>query len=280
MVVAGTMNRRGFLRRVVGGGAGTLAVGGVVGGHLTDGEGAPTVLVAGSLNHVARAVGGAAVEAHGSLAARRLVTEGARDPDALALADPRLFDGLAERVACFATNALVVAYAPDSPAAEALADDWRAVRKPDVSVARTDPASDPLGYRTLMALRLSNLDAKDVLEESSVFPEVALLQTLRSGKVDAAFAYRNMAVEAGVPYVTLPPAINFADPAHARAYAKASVELPDRTVRGAPIRYAAHGFTDAGRAWVERLAGATDTLEEAGFTLPGEYPRVRRVESL
>ncbi len=274
------MDRRGFLRRVVGVGAGTLAAGGVVGGHLTDGEETPTVLVAGSLNHVARAVDGAAVEAHGSLAARRLVTEDARDPDALALADPRLFDGLAERVSCFASNALVVAYAPDSPAADALADDWRAVRHPGVSVGRTDPASDPLGYRTLMALQLSELDPEEVLAESSVFREVALLRTLQSGKIDAAFAYRNMAVEAGVPYVTLPPAINFADPDHAEAYAKASVELPDRTVRGAPIRYAARGFTDRGRAWVDRLTGATATLREAGFTLPREYPRVRRVASL
>lgn len=274
------MERRTFLRRAVAGGAGLLAVGGVVGGQFADGGDTPSVLVAGSLSNVAPRVGEASVEAHGSVAARRLVVEDARDPDALALADPRLFEGLADRVTCFATNALVVAYAPESPAADALEEDWRAVADESVSVGRTDPASDPLGYRTLMALQLSSLDPEDVVEESSIFTEVALLQTLRSGEVDAAFAYRNMAVEADVPFVELPAAIDFSDPARADAYAEAAVDLPDRTVHGAPIRYGAHGFTQAGQDWTDALASATDLLDESGFILPDHYPRTQRVDSL
>lgn len=274
------MNRRGFLRRVAAGSAGAVVVGGVVGGHLTEGKELPRALVAGSLNTVASTVGGATVEAHGSIAARRLVEDGARDPDVLALADPRLFEGLTDRVTCFATNALVVAFDPESEAAATLKHDWHAVRDRAVTVGRTDPAIDPLGYRTVMALRLSSLDAPTVLSESTIFPEVGLLQTLQSGKVDAVFAYRNMAVEAGVPYVDLPPAINFADPARGSHYAQATVELPDRTVSGAPIQYGVHGITERGKTWVRRLVSATETLRTAGFSVPQRYPRTRRFDSL
>ena len=88
-------SRRSFLRKV---GAGVVGLSGIlaagtVGGRLFlgGGETVPSVLVAGSLQGVADRVGDASVEAHGSLAARRLVVEGARDPDAMALADPLLF---------------------------------------------------------------------------------------------------------------------------------------------------------------------------------------------
>ncbi|MFC7080435.1 hypothetical protein [Halorussus caseinilyticus] len=140
-------SRREVIRR----GAGLLAVGSVAGvgtvavrsdGDETGSESRPAnVLVAGSLQQIAGEIGDASVEAHGSVACRRLLEDGLRDPDAVALADPRLFSGLADRVTCFATNALVVAVG-ESVAGEY--DDWRALlADPDLALGRTDPARDP-----------------------------------------------------------------------------------------------------------------------------------------
>ena len=271
-------------RRSVLGALGGAATAGVVGAVLHDGGSTrdagtdPTALVAGSLLHVADSLGGASVEAHGSAGVRRLILDGAREPDAVALADPRLFDGISQRATAFATNALVLAYAPGSPVAGSIARDWRAALAGDgVALGRTDPAVDPLGYRTVMALRLAerggDLDADRVLDGSTVLPETDLLNVLEGGRIDAAFAYRNMAVERDLPYVSLPDRIDFSDPAHAGTYATVSYDLPDATVRGAPVRYAATALTGAGEPWVERLVTAGDLLRETGFLVPGDYPR-------
>ncbi|WP_170977419.1 extracellular solute-binding protein [Halorussus salinisoli] len=235
------------------------------------------VLVAGSLQRLASEFGDASVEAHGSVACRRLLEDGLRDPDAVALADPTLFSGMAERVTCFATNALVVAYRPESVAARH--DDWRAlVADSDLSLGRTDPERDPLGYRTAMALDLAEgIDVESVLARTDVFPETGLLRTLEAGGIDAAFAYRNMAVEHDLPSLVLPDRIDFSDPALADEYAGASVELADRTVSGSPIRYAAHARTDRGREWVRALASAHETLRAAGFGVPEGYPKEKDV---
>ena len=276
-------SRREVLRR----GAGLVAVGSVAGvGALADGaddaESTADALVAGSLQGVAGEVGQASVEAHGSVACRRLLADGVREPDAVALADPRLFAGLAERATCFATNALVVAVAPDSPAAEYATDgddDWRALlADAELALGRTDPERDPLGYRTVMALRLAaDVDAEAVLDRTNVLPETGLLRTLEAGGIDAAFAYRNMAVEHDLPHVDLPDAVDFSNPDLADEYAEASVELADRTVTGAPIRYAARARTDRGRDWVRALTSARGTLTDAGFGVPESYPAEREI---
>jgi molybdate/tungstate transport system substrate-binding protein len=279
-------SRRELLRR----GAGVFAVGSAASAGalsvLSDTDGSAKdpdssaksaeVLVAGSLQRVAGEIGDASVEAHGSVACRRLLEDGLRDPDAVALADPALFDGLAERVTCFATNALVVAVR------EEIADeydDWRElVADPDLALGRTDPDRDPLGYRTVMALRLADgIDADALLGRIDLFPETGLLRTLEAGGIDAAFAYRNMAVEHDLPHLDLPERIDFSNPDLADEYAEETAELTDRTVRGAPIRYAATGRTPRGREWVRALGAARETLRDAGFGVPEAYPREREV---
>ncbi len=271
-------SRRSLLRAA--GAATVLGAGGTFayGQAFADaGPGEPTALVAGSLLSVASAVGGASIEAHGSAAVRRLILDDLRRPDAVALADPRLFAGISDRATLFATNALVLAVAPDSPHAGALRDDWRAaIADPSVALGRTDPERDPLGYRTVMALRLaerrSGVDADDVLARARVFPETDLLNVLEGGAVDAAFAYRNMAAERGLPHVPLPAAIDFSDPAHAETYASVSYELDGTPITGAPIRYGARALTDRGTPWVEALVGETDRLRAHGFAVPAGYP--------
>jgi molybdate/tungstate transport system substrate-binding protein len=263
-------------------GLGTTAVAGslgaaVYGGVTDDGEQTPSALVAGSLLSLATQVPGATVEAHGSVAARQLLRDDLRDPDAVALADPRLFKGVAEKATAFATNALVVAYNPDAEQAGAVREDWMgAVQRSAVGVGRTDPAVDPLGYRTVMLLRLADgeglLDADRTLDNARILPETDLGNVLERGGLDAAFVYRNMAVERDLPYVSLPDRIDFSSPAAADSYARASYDLDGRTIHGKPIRYAATALTDAGQPWIDRLTGGGRRLREAGFGVPESYP--------
>jgi molybdate/tungstate transport system substrate-binding protein len=234
-------------------------------------------LVAGSLQSLATAVPGGTVEAHGSLAVRQFVRDGVREPDAVALADPALFDGLADRMTLFATNALTLAYDPDSPLADDLRADWAsALQDPAISVGRTDPETDPLGYRTVLALDLAagadRLDPAAVLANTTILPEVQIARVLDRGGVDAAFVYRNMSAEYDFPTVDLPARIDFSDPSLAGTYASVSLRLDDRTVRGAPIRYAAAALTPRGRDWVERLTSDRKRLREHGFSVPDRYP--------
>lgn len=273
------LSRRAVLR--AGGVATVLGAGGTFAyGRLAPSTAGayPTALVAGSLLHVATEVPGASVEAHGSATVRRLVVDGLRDPDAVALADPRLFAGISDRVTFFATNALVLAYDPASDHAEDLERDWRrAITADGIEIGRTDPRQDPLGYRTVMALELAErrfgIDAGRVLDSSHVFPETDLMNVLEGGGIDAAFVYRNMAVERGLPAASLPDRIDFSEPDYAEEYASVSYELDHATVHGTPIRYAATATSPRGEGWTEDLVTARGTLEENGFVVPPDYPR-------
>lgn len=272
------VSRRSLVR--AGGAAAVLGAGGAFAyGQVLGSADAtePTALVAGSLLSVCRAIPGASVEAHGSAAVRRLVVGGLREPDAVALADPRLFDGISDRATLFATNALVVAYDPESAHADDLRDDWRsAIVAEDVTIGRTDPSRDPLGYRTVMALELAerryDVDAGRVLDASTVFQETDVLNVVEQGGVDAAFTYRSMAAERDLPAVSLSDAIDFSNPDYAEEYATVSYELDRTTLRGTPIRYAAAATTERGDGWVEDLVTARDRLEAGGFVVPREYP--------
>ena len=272
-------SRRSLLR-VAGGTIASGAVGTFLYGQSKRAE--PTgseaeALVAGSLLRVARATPGAAIEAHGSAAVRRLVLNDLRRPDVVALADPRLFEGITERATLFATNALVLAYDRESAYAGAIERDWkRAIESEGIAIGRTDPELDPLGYRTVMGLRLAErtteIDAQRVLEESQILPETELLSVLEGGSLDAAFTYRSMAVERGLAYRPLPARIDFSDPARAEEYASAAYDLEGRSIPGAPIRYGIAAITEDGRAWADRLVAAGKTLRKSGFTVPPEYP--------
>jgi molybdate/tungstate transport system substrate-binding protein len=289
------------------GSAGVAVVGGCVGsaGSATsegndDGSngsgggvsgGAVSVLAAGSLQ-LAFSEGLRAavdrpvrVEAHGSVTVARLVAEGKRDPDIVALADTGLFDRLvpADWHAAFATNALVVAYDGDDDLGRRVgsAERWfDPLLASDATLGRTDPDLDPLGYRTLFALDLASEyydrpGLRDALtDRRSVYPETSLLSRFETGDIDAAVVYRSMAEDRGYDYVDLPPEIDLRDPARAEEYRTVSYDLPTgETVRGAPIEYGALARADA-----DRVAEAFETLvggaylDDHGFVVPDEYP--------
>jgi molybdate/tungstate transport system substrate-binding protein len=226
------------------------------------------------------------LEARGSAACARMVREGIRDPDVLALADPVLFAGVADRYTAFATNALVVAYNPEG-AGTAVRDAERAydpLLDDDIRLGRTDPETDPLGYRTLFSLGLAEdhwgRPYTDALEGSQVLQETALLSAFETGALDAAVTYRNMAVDHEVPFRELPPELDLSAPRFAEAYADQSYETPaGQTVTGAPISYGATARSKEGRVEevFEALVGG-DWLG-TGFMIPRTYPAVSEVDA-
>jgi molybdate/tungstate transport system substrate-binding protein len=289
--------RRQFLKI-----AGAFGTGAALGLTACSGGKAVRLLAAGSLNNALE--NGLRkelpegirleVEARGSAAVARMVAEGQRDPDVVTLADAALFDGPLDPpwYAEFATNALVLAYHPDTEGGRALHDAgpdrwYEPIRRGTVRVGRTDPDEDPLGYRTLMMLELASryYDLDDNLRETiptreQVYPETGLISQFETGSIDAAFAYRNMAAERNYAYLRLPDPIDFSTPAHEDDwYRTTTYALPGgTTVTGGVIRYASTIRTpqDApGREAAIAVFAAQCTgsyLRTFGLTVPDDYP--------
>lgn len=284
--------RRGLLAA----GGGAVATGGWValaGRGFDGGDSEPvSILAAGSLQHVlSNEVRDAVeeriqIEARGSVAAARLVADGARDPDILALADAGLFDSVLEGdwYARFATNSLVVAYDDESIGGRRIAEASRwfdPVLAGQATLGRTDPDLDPLGYRTVLMLDLaaalydrSSL-REEVLAPDQIYPETSLLSRFETGDLDAAVVYRNMAVERDYAYVALPSAIDLSDPGRDESYADASYALSNgETVEGSHIAYGVQARTDrAATAEVFDTVVNDSILAESGFVVPDSYPR-------
>ena len=242
-----------------------------------------------------------------SLDAVRKVTELDRVPDVLATADVALFDSLivphhADWYAVFGTNALVLAYGPSSPGSDSLTADgwWRVLLRPGIRIGRSDPTTDPSGYRALMAVELAERlyrvpglasRLRGAMPQRYVRRAEADLSALvTAGELDYIWTYRNLARAHRLAYFEPPPEISLADPALAHWYGAISVRLapsPSRdsiTVRGAPIVF---GVTVPRRAPHPRAAGAflklllsprgAAVLRSTGFDV---LPRARLVGTL
>ena len=264
--------RRAFLRTA---GAGLLGFSGCVSdiagsgsgesgsesgrGEGTANAGPVSILAAGSLqnaleNGLAPALDvSIEVEAHGSATVARLVAEGKRNPDIVSIADVALFERPLRPPwhAVFASNAVVIAYNPETEGGQRLADAgterwYEPLASGEVSLGRTDPDQDPLGYRALFTLELAsryyddaaNLTGK-ILDREQIYPETALISQFETGGIDAAIAYRNMATERDYAYVDLPDRIDLSNPKHDEEwYSTVSYTLPNgQEIQGGVISY-------------------------------------------
>ncbi|WP_336023788.1 extracellular solute-binding protein [Halobellus salinisoli] len=290
----GEICRRAFLC-----GAAAAGLGGLSGcaGVVGSGGQRPTpvsILAAGSLNNAfenglrSDLETPIQIEAHGSARVARMVAEGQKDPDIVAVADTALFDGPLRPswFAEFATNSVVLAYDSGSDGGERVAaagsDGWfRPLLDGSVSLGRTDPDVDPLGYRTLFVLELASehydtdVDLRaEIPTREQLFPETQLVSQFETGSIDAAVTYRNMAVERGYEFVELPAAIDLSDPARADDYVTASYELPSGTVvSGGPISYASTARkmnATVTHAFDAQISGTY--LSDFGFSVPDDYP--------
>lgn len=229
------------------------------------------------------------IETHGSARVARLIAEGQKTPDIVSVADIALFnsplhpDWFAE----FATNSIVIAYNPETDGGQQLAtagrEGWyRPLSNGDVALGRTDPDPDPLGYRTLFTLELAtdyygtgtNL-RNAIPSKDQIYPETQLISQFETGAIDAAFAYRNMAVERGYEYIELPAQIDLSDPEYTNRYSTATYELPSgKVVRGGLISYGSTiRHQSPAVVNVFKTQTTSQYLTEFGFVVPDDYPR-------
>lgn len=234
-------------------------------------------------------------EAQGSVASTQKITQQGRSADVLGVADYRLLrDGVLPEFgswySMFARNEMTIAYTEGSTGASEVGPEnwWDILAREDVRFAHSDPAADPNGYRSVMAMMLGTMDfrgrslyGEDVyatLREQELVPtgtETALLGQLQAGALDYAWEYASIEATEDVQTVDLQPRIDLSrsTPAFAQFYANADVEAGGKTYVGAPIAY---GITipnvatapRAGQRFVEFVLGqgGDRIMDETGFT--------------
>jgi molybdate/tungstate transport system substrate-binding protein len=224
-------------------------------------------------------------EGRGSVANGSMIRAGLKNPDLFISAD----DDVMERLligpdapirwyANFATSHLVIAYAPNSPFAERFREAaagrarwYDVLSAPGIKIGRTDPAVDPKGYRTIIALELAEgyyheaLRARilgDDRNPAQTFTDEAILTRLDEGELDAAFLYSHEAMIRKLPIIELPPEINLGDAHFAARYRRASVTINGLEHVGEPIVFALSIPTAAANS-----QGAADILR---FLIDGD----------
>lgn len=181
-------------------------------------------------------------EAAGSLASARKVTELNRPCDIVLSADYFVIDkllipGHASWNLQFATNEIVLAYRQESKYSGIINEEnWPDILlRSDVIYGRSDPGSDPCGYRTVFVAQLAEgyYDrpglADSLLEKNRDYirpKEVDLVALAQTGAIDYMFQYKSVAVQHGLAFLVLPPEINLSDPALNELYRVASCQVP------------------------------------------------------
>ena len=176
----------------------------------------------------------------------------------------------------FAKNSMVLVYTNTSEGAATInADNWyNVLATSGVSYAISDPTSDPAGYRSLMTIALAERKYgddtifKDLISTYSKITKTTdgvkytidatnpspdgkklvitktgpdIIPLLKAGTVDYAFEYSSVAIQSGLPYVTLPPEIDLSDAGMAARYQNTLVVRPSGSATvteiGTPIIY-------------------------------------------
>jgi molybdate/tungstate transport system substrate-binding protein len=199
------------------------------------------------------------LEAAGSRACARKITDLKKPCDVMASADYAVIDSLlipqfADWNLKFAVNEMGIAFRPESRRSTEIGTaTWADILlDPAIAYGRSDPDSDPCGYRTVLLFRLAEKVlhrpglADQLLAKDNRFirpKETDLLALLETGSIDFFIIYRSVAVQHHLSFLRLPPDLNLADPAKADWYGAVSVELtgsePGRKVtqKGEPIVY-------------------------------------------
>jgi len=200
------------------------------------------------------------LEAAGSRTCARKIADLHRPCDIMASADYTVIDSLlipdyAQWNIHFATNEMAIMYRPDSPGAGKInAGNWFSVLlKKNVAYGRSDPNSDPCGYRTMLCWQLAEKyysrpglyeRLKQGCPDKNVRPkETDLISLLEAGEIDYLFIYRSVCIQHQMPHVILPPQINLGNAAYADFYDQAAIRVSGKrpgtfiVKRGMPMIY-------------------------------------------
>lgn len=205
-------------------------------------------------------------EAIGSVQIANMIIEGLRTPDIFVSAgkvpikklmnNTTTITPFADWLVKFGSAEMVIAYSPKSRFFSDLEKArlgeipwYQVLSEQDFKFGRTDPELDPKVYYMIITAELANLHYNDTTiklrimgddrNTKQIFPEEILKTILQQGQLDAVAAYKHEAVARGLPYITLPPQINLADPTFIDFYKKGSYTLGNggQTVYGEPIYF-------------------------------------------
>jgi molybdate/tungstate transport system substrate-binding protein len=207
------------------------------------------------------------LESTGSLVCARKITELKKPCDIIASADYFVINEFiipeyASWSIRFATNEIVIAFQEKSKyASEIDSANWMHILlKDDVSFARSDPDSDPCGYRSVLVFKLAEkyynqqgLEAKlSSKNREFIRPkEVDLVALIESNAVDYMFQYKSVAIQHNLKYIELPDYINLGDPAKDEYYHSVSLDVTGSspgsriTVKGGYINYSLSVLSNA-----------------------------------
>jgi molybdate/tungstate transport system substrate-binding protein len=199
------------------------------------------------------------MEAAGSVASARKITDLNRPCDILASSDYGVIDNMlipkyADWNIKFVSNELSIVYQEKSRLTSQInSKNWYDIlMKKEVAFGRADPNADPCGYRTILLLKLAEKYykkpglAKMISEKDQNYirpKEVDLVALLESGSIDYCFLYRSVAIQHGLKYITLPDEINLKNMSMTAQYATATAEINGKepgkkeTVKGEPMVY-------------------------------------------
>lgn len=198
-------------------------------------------------------------EAAGSVTCARKITDLHRSCDIFASADYRVIDELlipdyADWNLQIAGNEIAIVYNDKSRYSKEInKNNWHKILlKDDVAYGRSDPNSDPCGYRSVLCAKLAaryyqlpglaeKLLAKD---KRYIRPKASdLIALLEVGAIDYMFEYTSVAVQQGFNYIELPDSINLSNNKLAEWYKNVSVKINGTkpgekiTFYGEPIIY-------------------------------------------
>jgi molybdate/tungstate transport system substrate-binding protein len=181
------------------------------------------------------------LESAGSLVCARKVTELKKPCDILASSDyfvinEILIPDYASWSIRFATNEIVIAYLEKSKHSKEInSDNWMDIlQMKDVIYSRSDPDSDPCGYRTIFTFKLAEKHYRrpgltgmmSTKNKEYIRPqEVDLVALLESNVIDYMFQYKSVAIQHGLKYIELPKEINLSDPAKNSFYSSVSTDV-------------------------------------------------------
>ncbi len=213
------------------------------------------------------------LEAAGSLACARKITDLHKPCDIMASADYKVIDNLlipnyASWNLKFASNEMAIVYHKKSyRQAEINTQNWfEILLDPEVRYGRSDPNSDPCGYRSVLVSRLAETyyqrpglaDSLLAKDQHHIRPkETDLLALLETEVIDYLFIYRSVAEQHQLKYLLLPDSINLKKPELADYYQQASVNINGKkpgetiTLYGEPMVY---GITQLSHAPNPELA--------------------------
>jgi molybdate/tungstate transport system substrate-binding protein len=181
------------------------------------------------------------LEPAGSLVCARKVTELKKPCDIIASSDYFVINELlipdyATWSIRFATNEIVIAFLERSKySSEINSENWMDIlQRKEVIYSRSDPDSDPCGYRTIFTFELAEkyynkpglTEMMSSKNKDYIRPkEVDLVALLESNAIDYMFQYKSVAIQHGLKYIELPKDINLSDPLKNKNYSSVSTEV-------------------------------------------------------